>query len=345
MNTIMATRSRVPEVADMAETKSKANQDLFKHGYLLDRYLEDSSRPEIGQNLERIPQGQKTRTSELDSSMQAASISDGTVDTSAGFWRDDKMTYNMNEPTCFTYTQEEALDLYKNLFQSAKQLIRETFRIIDGRLELKTAALNELNQRHFERSTLSGGKVSPNHETDGVELNIVLMLMKKLWIACQDPISSSYPEDGAGNGSRVPQRGHKSSQKKAGNQGSSNPMSSQESSQRGQKRSRQPPRTPDSEDEDDEDEDEDPKKAGGGGFRGTRPRSPNEFGCPFFKHDPETHGGRGGCREYSHKSVGILLRVSGPGIGQTILQFVHGFWSLTDYSRITLGSSIFETMT
>ena len=82
-----------------------------------------------------------------------------------------------------------------------------------------------------------------------------------------------------------------------------------------------------------EDDDGDARKPNRRRSHGRRPRKQNEFACPFFKHDAHKHGGRRGCREYSHEDVKVLLRVSGPGILHIWDQHKYSLWVLTESFR------------
>jgi hypothetical protein len=343
MQTFLATRSRPSGPLHITGHRLEAKKEQLTRGKLLERYLENLGVSKSVRNVKRASQGRITTMDDLDSFMQTCSIPSDIDNTGATLWRDNETTYTMNEFTCPSYSNGEASYSKKDLFQPAKWRLHEPFSPINDRSKFTVTTTDELLQPHTENPTLGLDDVPP--KTADVELKIVRTWLAKLWMAFQDPSSTSNPEDGAEYGSRDQQSGRERSKKKSGNQESSNTtMSSQESSKAGQKRSRQPPRTPDSDDE--ADDDGDPKKPGGGGFRGRGPRMLNEFGCPFFKHDPETHGGRGGCREYSHISVGILLRVSLSGIGRRHhIQPPGGFQMKADSSRTTLGSNTFETMT
>jgi hypothetical protein len=147
-------------------------------------------------------------------------------------------------------------------------------------------------------SPLGPAKVSSDNAAADCVVRVFQRLLTKLWVACQDTSSTPRPRDGADDRSK----GQHSSQKR-----SKSECSNEQSSKPGKKRRRQLPGNPGSECDDDDD---DPDIPEGRRARGRGHRQRSEFGCPFFKHDPDRHGGRGGCRDYSNENVSKLLKVS-----------------------------------
>jgi hypothetical protein len=259
-------------------------------------------------NVGQASRRQITSSDQLDSFMNAFCIHPGIEDTAN--WRAEDPRYALNE---HVYNKRGPLELYKDLLRSTEQIVEETFNPIYGASELKKAALCELGYRQTESSVPSFGEASSVNELADVEVNMVHMLLTKLWIACQDPIFTLIPEDGTGDGSKGQESTQKSRKSNAGGEALSRP---------GQKRSRQNLRAPDS---DNEGEDGDPKKPDSRKLRITNAHKQIAFGCPFFKHDPQKHGERRGCRQYSHENVGILLRVSDFNIHYTMFELSDGF--------------------
>lgn len=344
MESVLATRYCVSVPLHIAGYGLKAQQKLCMREYLPEGHFQDVVVSKLIRNIGQASQGQINSQVDLDMLVEICAISNSIDITSAASGRGHANKYTMDGFTCSTYSNEEALDVQNYVFASTSSRLSESFCSINDQPKFSQKATSKLDQQHAKRPQPRLDELYS--EIADIKLRIVLMLLTKLWLALQSPSSASDPKDGSDNASRNQQRGYESNKNRVGNPESSNPMSSQESCKTGQKRSRQSPRTPGSEEEDDEDDedDEDPKKPGAGGVRGRGPRKLNEFGCPFFKHDPQTHGGRGGCREYSHISVSILMRVSDFSRGHDY--HVHpkdGFELPTDRSRITSASNISET--
>jgi hypothetical protein len=295
-------------------TKLKFNRELSRKGDLLDRYLvdlEDSWVVRFMLNVGQASQEQHTSSDQLDSFMNAFRIHPGIEDTIN--WRAEDPTYALNE---HVYNKRGPVKLYKDLLRSTEQILEETFSPIYAASELKQAALCELDHRQIESSVPSLGDASSVNELADVEVNIVHMLLTKLWIACQDPRFTLIPEDGTGDGSKGQEGTQKSRKGDAGGEAFSRP---------GQKHSRQNLQAPDSENED---EDGDPEKSDSRKLRITNSHKQTAFPCPFFKHDPQKHGERRGCRQYSQKDVGVLLRVSDFNIHDTMFEASDGFYLL-----------------
>jgi hypothetical protein len=173
-----------------------------------------------------------------------------------------------------------------------------TLRPIDSASRLPEAERCELDLPQTETSPPNGDKGSSRRKIANLETNLLPRVVKMHRMVSQNSPWTSIPEDVDGNGGKRLQTGRASSGSKYGSEGSANP---------GHKRPRGVTLLPGS---DGEDGDGNLKKPDGRKPRGKGPRKPQEFGCPFFKHDPHKYGGRGGCREYSHDRVSILLRVS-----------------------------------
>jgi hypothetical protein len=291
------------EMEETTKRRLEVNQEPLEGGYLVRRYmadLEDSWIFKFMLNVERAAKGSHSFLTKNDSVTTRSSSPDEFEHTKANVWRDHEPTYSMDD---FTYDDRGGSNLYDDLLQSTKNIFDKTFSPTHIRSKLTREALCDLDQQRSESSLPSLDEVSSEDDIADLEANMVHMLMGKLWIACQDPSSTCGPQDGAGHGSRDQQSSQESSQNKAGSQGSPNRISTQRSSKLGEKRPRQPPQTPESEEEGD---DRQSKKSV---QRGKRARMPNEFGCPFFKHDPVMYGGRGVCPTYSNPSVPNVLKV------------------------------------
>jgi hypothetical protein len=299
-----------PRPTKQCESKTKASvkdtRVQFKKDYLLEGFtidLEESSVLRFMRDVEGVSQRQSTSFCRLDSFMNTSSTLEGIGDVHADLRGNNESAYSMDQFTC---KKGEALNLREDLQWSVKQPIDESFFPLHGQSEPTTAATCEL-ARQQEKSSLPN--LVQKSSADGltnVETNLAQMLLTKLWIACQEPHLPPVPEDGAEDAGK----GQRSSQKSSGCEGGS-----KEPSTLSQKRARQLNSTSD---EDDYGEDGGSKKSSSRRSRGRGPRKQGEFGCPFFKHDPHKHGGRNGCRQYSHENVSFLVRVSDSGIFCTI---------------------------
>lgn len=295
------------EFGDMAEATSKDKHRPLKRGCMLKHYAEDLEHSWVVKFLQDLRgrwQGQETSLDQLDSFMNADSANTSFVledieDSRDCSWRDKEKSYPMAH---FIYRRGEDWDLCKDLFYTVTQLLDDAFPTLSSRSELTESAINDLSQGKAKSSLPSLDEASSEDEIAGVEADIVHLLLTELWIASRDLQFTSVPENGADSG-RKEQHG--------GQEGGGKKTRGVQSFQSGQKRPRLLPRTPESDGEDDDSNSKKPERRR---FRGRGPRMPNEFGCPFFKHDPDKHGGRGGCREYSHRNVGNLLRVSTSGV-------------------------------
>jgi hypothetical protein len=283
--------------AGVKGTRVQFKKDHLLEGFTID--LEESSVLRFMRDVEGVSQRQNTSFCHLDSFMNTSSALESIGDIHADLRGNNESAYSMDPFTC---KKGEALDLGKDLQWSVKRLIDESLFPLHGQSEPTTAATCEL-ARQQEKSSLPN--LVRKSSADGltkVEINLAPMLLTKLWIACQDPYLTPVPEDGAEDAGK----GQRSSQKSSGGKGGS-----KEPSRPSQKRARQLNSTSG---EDDYDGDGGSKKPSSRRSRGRGPRKQGEFGCPFFKHDPHKHGGRNGCRQYSHENVSILLRVSGSGV-------------------------------
>jgi hypothetical protein len=292
---------------DMTEATSKDEHRPLKRGCMLKRYtdgLEHSWVVKFLQDLRGRWQGQETSLDQLDTFMNADSTNtsfflEDIEDSRACSWRDKEKSYLMAH---FIYPSGEDWDLRKDLFYTVTQLLDDTFPTLSSRSEVTESAINDLSRGKAKSSLPSLDEASSEDEIAGVEADIVHLLLTEFWIASRDLPFTSVPENGANSGRKEQHGGQESVGEKA---------RGVKSFQSAQKRPRLLPRTPESDGEDGDSELENPERRR---FRGRGPRMPNEFGCPFFKHDPNKHGGRGGCREYSHRIVGNLLRVSTSGV-------------------------------
>ena len=183
-----------------------------------------------------------------------------------------------------------------------EQIINRSFLTIHVCSAFRKAAIGESGHLGDENRTPIVCKASSNSDAASGEVNKISMLFAKLSPVHQDASTILAQGDGAEDGRQQERDSQKTSKDKARSEQFDKPN---------HKRLRQIPRGSDREEEDDG---PNSKQPNGRKSRGKGPRKQNEFACPFIKHDPQKYGGRGGCREYSHKNVGNLLRVGGSSI-------------------------------
>lgn len=231
----------------------------------------------------------------------------------------------------FTSITAAALGLHEN--QSVEQIIDRATLTIYVCSAYRNTESGQSRYLGNERLTPIVCDASSNSNAVLGRVNTVPLLFAKLWPARQDASIILAPGNGADDGRQRERNSQKTSKDKA---------RSEQFAMSNHKRSRQLPRGSD----DDDDDGENSKQPNGRKSRGKGPRKQNEFACPFFKHNPQKYGGRGGCREYSHEHVGNLLRVSGSGIYYMVSRAAsRTLCSLIYPHRIILGASTFETMT
>jgi hypothetical protein len=291
----------------VSETSTKTSLDPFNKSSAISRYsadLEDSWIMSFINGVQDAAPPPKAVVAQLESFMDSCPIHDETDRTIKGSW-------NQYEQACSVdvdiYRKGEALDFCADILVSTTQILRCTVFQIRQQLypsNPKAPALDELDKMSSPPSMIDASAVD---EVGVAEANVLHMLLEKLRLARQEPETDVVPEEG-GDGNSDSPSGGTTGIAKVDSRNSSSQLSSGVSSQVGQKRHRLPGGSPDS--DDDKDEDENPKRRNERKPRRRAPRLPEDLGCPFYKHDPEKYGGRGGCSEYSHHNMSILLRVS-----------------------------------
>jgi hypothetical protein len=324
----------------IAESKPQNQQKQSKPKCMLERYtadLEDSWVAEFIRSIERAPRVQKISSLQLRLNLLVEKfLADCNLD------HIEQNGPGQNEKACLLddhrYDEKEVLDRRQTSRQTSRQMSKHASSGIDipgpQRKLLTDAAVDELGQVQAESSPPSLTSMSSDDETNSCETSVVLILLQELWLAFTRAELADFVEDGGDDNSNSCKSSKTVAKTGRAMPDTSTPVTTGDLSTLGPRRARLPGQSPDSEDE----ENNDPKKPGAKKPRGRGPRMPGEFGCPFFKHDPDKHGGRGGCRDYSHRCVGNLLRVSDSAASHTSNTWSGGF--SFDNVRIILGPNI-----
>lgn len=271
-------------------------EKLSQHAHMLKHYTSETTNLWIVKLYPKVDQASLAPDTSLNQlhwvlktpSKTASFILDALKDTRADSCRDHGKTCAMDK---FPGNHGEALDLVSD---SPEWALEEDISWVDGQIGSTISLLSEPGQRPTDSLAMSLENDASDNERADAEAHTINTLLTKLWIVWQNLSFISVPANGADDSSRRQQ---------SCQQGGEHRVRGQVSSKLAQKRPSQLPESPES------DEDRDPKRPEIRKLRGRDHRFQNEFGCPYFKHDPEKHGGRSGCRVYSHKSVSILLRV------------------------------------